>query len=62
MFKLSNRRTDPDSAEAYCNDVGGHLSQYTSQEEQADVEKWYIRRVGGVVGELLSVCQMPTVC
>ena len=45
-FKLSNRRTDPDSAESYCNDVGGHLVQYTSQEEQNDVERFYIYGVG----------------
>jgi hypothetical protein len=45
-FKLSNRRTDPDSAESYCNDVGGHLVQYTSQEEQNDVELFYIYGVG----------------
>jgi hypothetical protein len=45
-FKLNNRRTDPDSAESYCNDVGGHLVQYTSQEEQHDVERFYIYGVG----------------
>jgi hypothetical protein len=47
VFKLSNRKTDPDSAEAYCNDVGGHQSQYTSQEEQADVEKFYTKSQPG---------------
>jgi hypothetical protein len=62
VFKLSNRRTDPDSAEAYCNDVGGHLSQYTSREEQADVEKFYIHRVRGDGSDVSEASMQPCAC
>ncbi len=29
-FKFQNQRTDGDSAEGYCNGIGGHVVAYTS--------------------------------
>ncbi len=46
-FTFNNIAVNFTQAEDMCNQQCGHLTSYSSQIEQADVEVWYIEQVGG---------------
>jgi hypothetical protein len=45
-FAFVPYKTASTNAEQTCNTIGGHLAAYTSVAEQAEVEQYYVDKVG----------------
>lgn len=45
-FLLNLTAVDQATAQATCQDKGGHLAAYTTRAEQAEVEGFYLSKVG----------------
>ena len=48
-FQLNLTAVDQETAEATCKEQGGHVAAYTTSAEQAEVEAFYIKKVGQTV-------------
>jgi hypothetical protein len=62
-YALSTNLTSQPDAEEYCNTLGGHLASWNSQDEQTEVEGYWLKAglllplfhkaywLGGVIGD-----------
>jgi hypothetical protein len=51
VFTWSTQQLAFADAEGYCRQMGGHLATYTSIDEQAEVEQYYLDKVRAGLGE-----------
>jgi hypothetical protein len=60
VFTWSTQQLAFADAEGYCRQMGGHLATYSSIDEQAEVEQFYLDKVrGGWLFRVLAIPRSP---